>query len=487
MTIEKVKTLSVHSWLREIQVTYEPVQQDPLLNNVADGLLDAFEGWGHTVQPQPDQATDLILTTAPFGRPVNWRDSLLFTVRSRFDLDHNPTAVTMMHTTPAQFEGILKRLERILEKEPPDPTDYDFPGMAENAYQVLFEQGRRGGPILSLERILQGQSKSIRILLIVGEDAPLEAYTFDLVGAYPRTDAGDINAFYNDLVLRMVTNVSTDEITEHQTVDPPLSREIWGRLTTPPAMRNAARQLGERNFFTEMVRIADLINVPMLAEAVSSQYSEGCFATWDPVASGLISTVTGSARPLNKDEITEKDLAIIVGVREDGQGALVRPVEDKHYDPPSSEAVELMDMDSVLPTSSTQLPTGEHRVPIVRSKLHGHRGIAAYDTSVVEHVPLDEPYYHFPVSCSTEAQARGIKAAFARSQALGNPADPRQVVFTVLPGHGVVIAEKWGRGKDPFQLIWEYMDAGKLQVDNHVPQGMLTYIPEGEMRVLREG
>jgi hypothetical protein len=106
----------------------------------------------------------------------------------------------------------------------------------------------------------------------------------------------------------------------------------------------------------------------------------------------------------------------------------------------------------------------------------------------VEHVPLDPAYYHFPVSCATEAQAQGIKAAFARAKSLREPEDPRYLAFTVLPGHGVVIAEKWLKGKVPFQAMWEAMDHGSLVVENHVPQGPLSYVsgPDGRM-VLVEG
>lgn len=479
----KMKTMKVHPWLRKVNVAFVPGYVDSLLEEVADNLLEAFERGDHGVQSQPDSSTDLIITSAPFGEPVNWRRSLLFTARSRLKIDHNPTIVTLIHATPDEFQSKMDNLTRILEKEPPDPADYDFPGMAENAYQVLFEQGRRGGPIMALERILQGQSKSIRIVLVIGEDRPQEAYTFDLVGAHPRSDVSDPKGFYNDIMLRLTTAVSTYEITDHQVVGDEIPRSLWDRLDTPPAMRYAAQQLGKRGFFTEMVRIADLIHVPMLADAVSSQYSEGCFATWEPQIPGLVTTVTGSARPVDKDDITEKDLAVIVDVRDDRQGAIVRHVEGKQNDPPSSEAVELMDMDNVLP----QIERNTNSVPVVRSKLHGHRGVKAFDPELVEFVPLDGPFYHYPVSCSTEAQARGIKAAFARSQALTNPADPRQVVFTVLPGHGVVIVEKWNPDKKPFEVMWDYMDAGTLVVDNHIPQGPLTYVSEGEVQVLREG
>jgi hypothetical protein len=218
---------------------------------------------------------------------------------------------------------------------------------------------------------------------------------------------------------------------------------------------------------------------------VAEQYSEGCFATWDPSLGALIATVTGSARPVHKGSITEDDLAVIVGVRSDGQGALVRHVEGRHNDPPSVEAVEMMDMDSLLPTITLDPTWGiSAQVPVVRSKLHGHRGIAAYDPRRAEYVPLDAPYYHYLVSCATDAQARGIKEAFARSEALQKPDDPRQVVFAVLPGHGVVIAEKWVPGIAPFQIMWEYMDAGYLEVENLIPQEPMEYVPGADGRML---
>jgi hypothetical protein len=175
---------------------------------------------------------------------------------------------------------------------------------------------------------------------------------------------------------------------------------------------------------------------------------------------------------------------VLVGVRPDQCGALTRQVEGKRNDRPSSEAVEMMDMDSLLP-AITLGPAWNisSPVPVVRSKLHGHRGIAAYDPRRVEYTPLDPPYYRYLVSCGTDAQAQGIKAAFARAEALRNPDDARQIAFTVLPGHGAFIVEKWVVGKAPFQVIWEAMDAGALQVDNRVPQGTMAYVPGPDGRM----
>ena len=450
----------------------------PLLHEVIEGLKREFHRLGHRVQEVPDSNTDAILSTARFNEPVPWRKALLFFARQRFRLRRTPTVYTLVQVTPADLQAWLDHFAKVLVRDPPDPADYGFAGLAPQAYRVLWEQGRRGGPILALERVVQAQTKSIRVLLVVGDDRPLAVYHFDLVGAHPCSQAEAPELLYEDIVLRMVTTLSTREVNQHQVVDDPIPRSVWQQLNTPAAMGVAAQQLGARRFFTEMVRIADLVQVPVVSDAVASQYSEGCFATWDPTINALIATVTGSARPVEKGKITEDDLAVIVGVRPDSLGALVRLVEGKRNDPPSTEAVEMMEMDRTLPTIRLDPGWGVSTpVPVIRSRLHGHRGMLAYDPRSVEYVPLDPPYYRYPVSCGTDAQAWGIQAAFARSEALRNPEDARRVVFTVLPGHGVVIVEKWVPGKEPFQIIWEYMDAGILEVENIIPQGPMEYIP----------
>jgi hypothetical protein len=473
-----------HPWLRPIKIAFVPGPMSALSEEVIAGLLDHARLQGHQIQPTPNDDSDIILTTATYGTPLNWRQALMLSGRRRFRLQRTPAVYTMLHVERDEFRRILDHFQVALAKEPPDPADFDFPGLASTAYLTLVEQGRRGGPILSLERLLQAQAKCIRILLLVGDERPQAVYHFDLVGAYPRSEANnDLLAFYDDILLRVVTTVCTDEVTRHQEVGDAIRHDVWQSLDTPKSMTAAARQLGERSFFTKMVRIADLVHVPSVGDAVAEQYSEGCFSTWDPTLGALIATITGSARPVKKSDITEDDLAVIVGVRPDGKGALVRRVAGKQNSPPSSEALEMIDMDTMLPTIQLEHGGEENEamstieVPVTRSKLHGHRGIRAFHPDYVEYVPMEPQYHHYIVSCATGAQAEGIKGAFARSAALTNPDDPRQVAFTILPGHGSLIVEKWLPGKAPFQLIWEHMDAGYLQVDNRIPQGLLSYAP----------
>ncbi|HUF39489.1 MAG TPA: hypothetical protein VMN57_13270 [Anaerolineales bacterium] len=467
----------VHDWLRRLELVFVGDLDDPILGEFMEGLKRAFTAAGHSVLDTPKRDTKIIATTGRFGEPVNWRNALLFTGRRRYDLDEAPVVITAMHATHARLQEFLDHFARVIPKSPPDPADYDFPGLSPHAYQTLYEQGSRGGPLMALTRLLQSQSKSIRILLVIGDKTPEYVRIIDLVGAFPRVDRrSDDDYFYTDIMLRLATVLSTEEITNHEVVGPVVPKATWEVLAAPRAMQSAALELGKRNFFTEMVLIANLVHVPSISDSVASQYSEGCFATWEPDLDALIATVTGSARPVSKDAITGDDLAVIVGVKPDGSGAIVAHVEGKVNDPPSSESVEMMEMDAYLPR--IRLPDSwgiDKPVPVVRSKLHGHRGVASFDPSQVEFVPLEPAYYQYPVSCATEAQARAIVNAFRTSEALQNPEDPRAAVFTVLPGHGLVVVEKWVHAKPAFAHLYELMDRGALVVDNFIPQGEVRY------------
>ena len=137
----------------------------------------------------------------------------------------------------------------------------------------------------------------------------------------------------------------------------------------------------------------------------------------------------------------------------------------------------MIGMDLGLPKITLQ---NGAQVPVIRSKLHGHRGVRSFDWTRVEYVPLPESYLHYPVSCSTDAQYRAVQEAFSSSYSLQNPQDPRQIVFTVLPGHGVVIVEKWVMGKAPFQVLWEAMDQKVIEITNQIPQGPFAFETHGQ-------
>lgn len=482
-------TEPVHSWLRRSTVALMPGPGSPLSHAVLDGLSVALQAMGHQVQTQPDGDTDGIVTTARFGEPHPWRQALMFTARGRYRLPRQPTVFTVLHAQPGELDSLMRQLEAYIHEPAPRQDRCDYPGLAPLGHEVVWDQGRRGGPMLALLRLVQAQAKCIRTILVVGEDQPERAYTFDLAGAHAETLATGQNEFYRDLALRIVTALSTREVTAHEVVEPPVSAAAWAQSETPDDMVRAGKELGARNFFTRMLVISELVQLPALNDAVASQYSEGCFATWDPRLDALIATVTGSARPVDKGALTHEDLAVIVAVRPEGLGAVVRQVEGRPNHSPSSESVELRGMDAPLPEIELSEEWGvAARVPVVRSKLHGHRGVGGYDPKAVEFAPLGPAFHQYPVSCATDAQARAIIAAFIRAECLRNPEDPRQVAFTVLPGHGAVIVEKWVRGKRPFQVIWEHMDRGLIRVAPRVPQGPFAFVAdEAGMMVLPPG
>ncbi|HET6597624.1 MAG TPA: hypothetical protein VFG81_18510 [Anaerolineales bacterium] len=464
-----------HSWLKQLAIAYVRGPSTGVSERVATDLMRYFDAEGHSTSATPVPETDVILTTARLGEPLGWREAFMFTARRRFGLRHVPTVFTIVHATPEQLSAWMAKVGEILKQGSEDAPPFE--GVPASASRTLLAQGKRGGAIMYLLRVIQIQTKSIRVLLVVGEDQPQSAFLFDLVGAHPQIRFSDPQAFYKDIATRIQTAASTSEITNHETVEPPIARQDWESLSTIEEMTRASQELGKRDFFTEMIKVSQVAEIPGFSEAISQQYSEGCFATWEPRINGLLTTITGSARPVRKENITDKDLAVIVGIKPARDGALIRKVEDHPNHPPSSEAVEMIGMDLDLPRIT--LKNGV-QVPVIRSKLHGHRGIRSFDWTRAEYVPLPESYLYYPVSCSTDAQYRAVQDAFASSYSLQNPQDPRQVVFTILPGHGVVIVEKWVNEKSAFEVIWEAMDQRVIEITNTIPQGPFAFETHGQ-------
>ncbi len=463
-----------HAWLKHLAVSYIPGPSTSLSAQVASELMEALQQEGHDTQDAPTAETDVILTTARLGEALGWRDSLMFTARRKYKLSHAPTVFTIVHASPEDFSAWMAQIEQLLMAEP--GATPDFAGVVETASRTLYQQGKRGGAIMYLSRIVQIQTKCIRVLLVIGKEKPASAFLFDLVGAHPQIKFDDPAFFYKDIATRIATAASTEEITKHRAVEPDITQAEWKSLATIPQMIRASQEMGKRHFFTEMIHVSDVAEIPGFSDAISQQYSEGCFATWEPQIDGLLTTITGSARPVRKENITDEDLAVIVGIKPERDGALIRKIEGHPSHPPSSEAVEMVGIDVKLPRIT--LKNGA-QVPVIRSKLHGHRGVQAFDRTRVEYVSVGASYLHYPVSCSTDAQYKAVQEAFSSSGALQNADDPRQVVFTILPGHGLVVVEKWVEGKQAFQVLWEAMDRGDIEIANFIPQGPFTFQDDG--------
>lgn len=493
-------------------------------------LMQGFERTGHQVAQKPGPRTDLLFVPAPFLRPVPWRKAPFFVGRARFRLKRGAVVCTVVPAERSMLAEALRVIDEAARGSEADATAaLRFDGLAPTSPAVLLQQARRIGSLVALARVVQAQSKAIRtILLVHSEDGtPLWCWLFDLVGARPRIwltargeaghsrsevlsvdgahepggasseafrprrlSSGSHDSFrpggaaadslggmgdpYAEIALRLVTAVSAREVTEHVFLEDRIDPQVWNSLSSVGALIRASRQLGTRGFFAPPVKISDLVKVPVVGRIIAEQYSEGCFATYDPSLQAQVVTATGSERVVHKGEITSDDLVAVVGVREDMTGAVVWPVGGRHKVVPSSEAVELYAIDSQLPRVHWR---GVGTVPVIRSKLHGHCGVASFDPSKVEYVPIEDAYQHLPVSCGTDAQAQALIRAFSKAESLKNPDDPRSVAFTVLPGHGSVFVEKWNPDLQPLQLLWELMDEGSIVVDfAGVPQGPFSYV-----------
>src|SRR5215208_3716388 len=214
-----------HTWLKQLSICYLPGPSTPLANRVASDLMEFLHQEGHTTQEVPTAETDVILTTARLSEPLGWREAFMFTARRRYGLNHVPTVFTIVHATSQQFNELLAETESILRNGVESTPR--FAGVPETASRTLLQQGKRGGAIMYLLRIIQIQSKSIRVLLVVGDEQPDAAFLFDLVGAHPQIRNQDPQSFYKDIITRIMTAASTEEITRHQAVEPDIKREVW--------------------------------------------------------------------------------------------------------------------------------------------------------------------------------------------------------------------------------------------------------------------
>lgn len=468
----------LHSWAQPITVAYLPGYKEPMLERVVSELLGWLEASGSRVQSRPTNETDLIITTVRFGQLVGRDEALLFHAKRNFGLSRRPQVLTVVSLREREYaEQVAHFTDLAAHQTARD--GHQYAGLGPQAVEVLLEQAQRGGPEVALGRLLQSQSKSIRVMALIGDDAgkAKRAIHFDLAGAHPTTDASDLERFAQEVGRRILTAVCAHDVDHHDQLEEMLPKAVWDSLTTPEAMIQAGATFTRFGFFTTPISIEKVLGYRGgIGEAIAAQYSEGCYAVFEPEIPGLITTATGSSRLVDKRAISRDDQAIVVGVKADQQGAKVMQVEGRARVLPSVEAVEMMGICEALP-HHTRFNRGHQPVqtPPVRAILHGHLGVAAYDPEIAEAVFLDGPYYDYLVSCGTGALASATAQAVRRSQALRELADPRGIVFLEQPGHGVVIVEKWVEGKGPFETIRDYLESGRLQMVMHVPQGHIHW------------
>ncbi len=479
-----------HAWLHPMALAYVPGRISRAPDQAVGALLDWLKAAGCALERRPTNETEAIITTARFGSPVARDEALIFHAKRQYSLSRRPRVLTIVDIREAEYQHWLSHFA-VLARQPDGALPpFQYPGLGPRAVEVLIQQAKRGGPEVAMGRFLQGHVKSIQVLALRSDDSdrPLCAVHFDLAGAHPITDAADLDAFARDAGPRLLTALCAHEVNDHIFLPDPLPSAIWDGLSTPDALVRAGHVFTEFGFFTDPIYIEKLVGFRGISDAISAQYSEGCYAAFDPDIPGLITTASGSSRLVDKRSIHRDDQAIVVGIKPERDGAIVRRVEGMDQNVPSVEAVEMMGICEAVPRLRHVNNRGEEApVPAVRAILHGHIGVAAYSPDHVESASLDALYYAHLVSCGTGELAEATAAAFARSEALSDPADARAVVFLEQPGHGVVVVEKWVSGKPPFETIREFLEAGHLRVTLQVSQGSVRWetvaLPNGQRLV----
>jgi hypothetical protein len=475
-----MKAAALHAWVRPIEVAYLPRQQTPAVALAAEALFAWLRGIGCALVARPSNSTDLIVTTGRFGQPVSRDRALLFHAKREYQLSRRPTLLTIVDIPEVEYQawhGHFAELARLPEAE---AARVQYAGLGPQAAEVIAHQARRGGPELALARYLQAQFLSIRVLALRTLDGrPFRAVHHDLAGARPVTEAADIETFAADAGARILAAACAREVNRHTISDEPLPAEAWDALEGPEAMLRAGPTFAAHGFFTTPFYVEKLLGYRGLSDAISAQFSEGCYAVFEPGVPGLITTATGSSRLVDKRAITRADQAVVTGLTRAGDGVVVRPVAGQESVVPSVEAVEMFSLCQAVPNHRRPNARSEVvTVPNVRAILHGHLGVESYDPCRVEAVLLDPLYYTQLVSCGTGPLAAGTAAAFARSQALQDLNDPRQVIFLEQPGHGIMVAEKWpppGSPGRPFDTIRDYLETGGLRTTLEIAQGPLGW------------
>jgi hypothetical protein len=475
-----MKAAALHAWIRPIELAYLPREQTPALALAIEALFAWLRAAGCTLTARPSNSTDLIVTTARFGQPVTRDRALLFHAKREYQLNRRPTLLTLVDIPEAEYQTWLSHFADLARMPEAEAARVRYAGLGPQAAEVIAHQARRGGPELALARYLQAQLLSIRVMALrTLEGRPFRAVHHDLAGARPVTEATDVGSFAADAGARLLAAVCAREVNRHIVGETPLPAGVWAALEGPEAMLRAGPTFAAHGFFTTPFYVEKLLGYRGISEAISAQFSEGCYAVFEPGIPGLITTATGSSRLVDKRAITRADQAVVTGLTSAGDGVVVQPVAGQEPVVPSVEAVEMVRLCQAVPSHLRAHGRGEQvPVPNVRAILHGHLGVDSYDPRHVEAVLLDPLYYTQLVSCGTGPLAAGTAAAFARSQALRDLDDPRQVVFLEQPGHGIMVVEKWpspGRSRPPFDTIRAYLEAGYLRTTLDIAQGPLRW------------
>lgn len=475
----------VHEWIKrgETIAFVWPETDDPLLEKLYPILLEQFEEEGEEVvfperapgnnEYLPDE-TQAIVTGTIFNQVVPGKEALLFHSKSIYaGLNHHPKVFNFTSIDRREFGATLGLLAELQTATHPKPKDFPFQGLnpfdPEEGLRQLQNQTREGGPLLGLGRLIESQVKCFDVVTVIGDRNTGEIdflIRFDLAGGRPeiRVKNGNLKLALKELVLRLMTFLSTKEANKHlwpgTIFTQEAGKEILEKSGKP--LIEAGKELGEFGFFNEPVDVKALTGMRHLGSQMYEYYSAGCLACLNQEYDIWVISATGTRddKPIPKYSLHEEDLALAAPiVKKDLSGVYIAGIDGREVKP-SSEGVEIVEMG---------------RLGGFTAAAHGHVMVESFDPRKVKSLFLEDIYHDYSVSCATIQLVKATTEP-VRRQASDSDFKKFHLHLIVQPCHGIWLLERPVAGKKPFELMLEYLEKGIITLASEkIPQGPFSW------------
>jgi len=336
--------------------------------------------------------------------------------------------------------------------------------------------------VVSTARVAMGRIGSFKVVFVSGSGADEVTYC-TLEGGHPT----ETHAKVDGLRDRLVASASAREVGGHFDVNnDAITQAAWNETKIPDEIVRAGHRMHQLGLLPQPQKISDYVS-PRMARVYERYlglkgFSEGMLFAVDPLTGTTMVTASGSwdvdKRALHRDEVTA--LSGIVEGRVQVQAPFgVRPKG------PSVEALEVLSLLDAAPrirlspdgANGWRLdPEGQIEVPIIRSGIHAHIGVASADEAVVETIEPDRKNYPYGFGCGTDLMCEVARSTVERSSAINDPKDRRRFVRWPMLYHGEMVVELWKEGAEnvTFEGLLDLFDNAKSNAINfrsdHVDQ-----------------
>jgi hypothetical protein len=323
--------------------------------------------------------------------------------------------------------------------------------------------------VVSTARVAMGKIGSFKVVFVSGSGSDEVTYC-TLEGGHPT----ETHAKVNGLRDRLVASASAREVGgQFDVINDAISQATWSATQIPDEIVRAGHRMHQLGLLPRPQKISDYVS-PRMARVYErylglNGFSEGMLFAVDPLTGTTMVTASGSwdvdKRALHRDEVTA--LSGIVGGRVQVHAPVgIRPKG------PSVEALEVLSLLEAVPrirlsrdgSNGWRLdPSGEIEVPIIRSGIHAHVGVAFADDSLVETIEPDRQLYPYGFGCGTDLMCEVARSTVARSSAINDPKDRRRYVRWPMLYHGEMVVELWKEGAEnvTFEGLLDLFDGAK--------------------------